>query len=147
MLRQKAFHFEKSYKGRVSKGAFKAKVATWGNMVLEKTLKSQSDSSSVVMKSHHPSINSVLSLTTSILPDKDTSILPDKDTSILPIKDTSILSIKNTRIVPIKDIDLALPALDSKSFSPSAPESKLSSNTKVDIYGPSSATDYHEAIP
>ncbi|KAL2535606.1 putative E3 ubiquitin-protein ligase [Forsythia ovata] len=87
MLRQKAFHFEKSYKGRVSKGAFKAKVAAWGNMVLDKTLKSQSDSSSVVMKSHHPSSNS------------------------------------------------------------SAPESKLSSNTKVDIYGPSSATDYHAAIP
>ncbi|KAL2510615.1 putative E3 ubiquitin-protein ligase [Abeliophyllum distichum] len=139
MLRQKAFHFEKSYKGRVSKGAFKAKVAAWGNMVLDKTLKSQSDSSSVVMKSHHPSSNSVLSLPPSILPDKDTSILPIKDTSILPIKDT--------RIVPIKDTDLALPALDSKSFAPSAPESKLSSNTKVDIYGPSSATDYHAAIP
>ncbi|KAK4482245.1 hypothetical protein RD792_009396 [Penstemon davidsonii] len=48
MLRQKTFHFEKSYKGRMSKGAFKAKVAAWGSMVLDKSLKS--GSSSVLMK-------------------------------------------------------------------------------------------------
>ncbi|KAK4408030.1 putative E3 ubiquitin-protein ligase [Sesamum angolense] len=50
ILRQKAFHFEKNYKGRMSKGAFKAKVAAWGSMVLDKSLKSQSGSSGVVMK-------------------------------------------------------------------------------------------------
>ncbi|CAA2940092.1 putative E3 ubiquitin-protein ligase RF298 [Olea europaea var. sylvestris] len=112
MLRQKSFNFEKSYKGCVSKGAFKAKVAAWGNMVLDKTLKSQSDSSSIAMKSHPPSCT-------------------------LPVKDT--------RTLPIKDNDHALPALYAKS--PASSESELSSNTKIDKSGPSSATDYYAAIP
>ncbi|XP_019197525.1 PREDICTED: putative E3 ubiquitin-protein ligase RF298 [Ipomoea nil] len=40
LLRQKAFHFEKTYKGRVGKGgpSFKAKFTSWGSMVLDKTL-------------------------------------------------------------------------------------------------------------
>ncbi|CAI9781149.1 unnamed protein product [Fraxinus pennsylvanica] len=123
MLRQKAFHFEKSYKGRVSKGAFKAKVAAWGNMVLDKTLKSQSDSSGVVMKSHHPSSNSVLSVPSSISPVKDTRITPNKDTD-------------------------ALPAKDSKSPASSVPESTFPSDAEVDVSGPSRATtDYYAAIP
>ncbi|CAA2935100.1 E3 ubiquitin- ligase RF298 [Olea europaea subsp. europaea] len=131
MLRQKAFHFEKSYKGRVSKGALKAKVAAWGNMVLDKTLKSQSDSSSVAMKGHHPSSNSVLSV----------------PSSISPVKGTDVLLIKDTRITPNKDTD-ALPAKDSKSPASSVPEPKLPSNAKVDISVPSRATtDYYAAIP
>ncbi|CAI9785647.1 unnamed protein product [Fraxinus pennsylvanica] len=129
MLRQKAFNFEKSYKGCVSKGAFKAKVAAWGNMVLDKTLKSQSDSSSIAMKSHPPSSNLVSSV----------------PSNILPVKDTSTLPIKDTRILPHKDTDHALPALDTKS--PASSESELSSNTKIDKSGLSSATDYYAAIP
>lgn len=50
LLRQKTFQFDKSYRGRLSKGAFKAKVAAWGSMVLDKSLKSQSGSSSASMK-------------------------------------------------------------------------------------------------
>ncbi|CAA0825505.1 Putative E3 ubiquitin-protein ligase RF298 [Striga hermonthica] len=42
LLRQKAVHFEKNYRGRLTKGSFKAKVAAWGSMVLDQTLKSQS---------------------------------------------------------------------------------------------------------
>ncbi|GFP82025.1 putative E3 ubiquitin-protein ligase rf4 [Phtheirospermum japonicum] len=47
LLRQKAIHFEKNYRGRLTKGAFKAKVAAWGSMVLDKSLKAQSGSISV----------------------------------------------------------------------------------------------------
>nr|GMD18568.1 putative E3 ubiquitin-protein ligase RF298 [Ipomoea batatas] len=52
LLRQKAFHFEKTYKGRVGKGAsFKAKFTSWGSMVLDKTLNPpQSGSSSTATK-------------------------------------------------------------------------------------------------
>lgn len=50
LLRQKTFQFDKSYRGRLSKGAFKAKVAAWGSMVLDKSLKSQPGPSSPSMK-------------------------------------------------------------------------------------------------
>ncbi|KAL8522868.1 hypothetical protein ACS0TY_012991 [Phlomoides rotata] len=50
LLRQKTFQFDKSYRGRLSKGAFKARVAAWGSMVLDKSLKSQSGSSSASVK-------------------------------------------------------------------------------------------------
>ncbi|KAL3626046.1 hypothetical protein CASFOL_029595 [Castilleja foliolosa] len=46
LLRQKAIHFEKNYRGRLTRGAFKAKVAAWGSMMLDKSLKAQSDSAS-----------------------------------------------------------------------------------------------------
>lgn len=43
LLRQKTFHFEKNYKGRMSKGAFKAKLTSWGGLVLDKKSKPPSD--------------------------------------------------------------------------------------------------------
>ncbi|KAL3849823.1 hypothetical protein ACJIZ3_011705 [Penstemon smallii] len=48
--RQKKFSFEKSYKGRTSKGTFKAKVSAWGSMTTDtdKKSKSQSGSSSAM---------------------------------------------------------------------------------------------------
>ncbi|GER32975.1 RING/U-box superfamily protein [Striga asiatica] len=41
-LRQKAIHFEKNYRGRFTKGSFKAKVAAWESMVLDQSLELQS---------------------------------------------------------------------------------------------------------
>ncbi|KAK3007893.1 hypothetical protein RJ639_013038, partial [Escallonia herrerae] len=49
ILKHKMLHFEKNYKGRMSKGAFKAKLAGWGALV-DKKLKSPIDSSGVNMK-------------------------------------------------------------------------------------------------
>ncbi|RAL43528.1 hypothetical protein DM860_012669 [Cuscuta australis] len=46
LLRQKPFPFEKTYKGRLGKGSFKAKITSWGSMVLDKTLNAQTGSSS-----------------------------------------------------------------------------------------------------
>ncbi|KAG6426877.1 hypothetical protein SASPL_111114 [Salvia splendens] len=50
MLRQKAFQFEKHYKGRLTKGAFKAKVAAWGSMVLDKSLRAPPGCATIAMK-------------------------------------------------------------------------------------------------
>ncbi|CAH9115177.1 unnamed protein product [Cuscuta epithymum] len=46
LLRQKPFPFEKTYKGRLGKGPFKAKITSWGGVVLDKTLNPQTGSSS-----------------------------------------------------------------------------------------------------
>lgn len=56
LLRQKAYQFEKNYKGRLSKGAFKAKVAAWGSMVLDKSLRAQSGCATIAIKGVHPKL-------------------------------------------------------------------------------------------
>lgn len=92
MLRQKAFQFEKSYKGRLSKGSFKAKVAAWGSMVFDK--KSQPGSSSAAMKG-----------------------APTKLATSAGTEGSNDPSSNSPSLVPassVKDIVFALPALNAK---------------------------------
>ncbi|CAI9107934.1 OLC1v1007419C1 [Oldenlandia corymbosa var. corymbosa] len=131
MLRQKTFHFEKSYKGRMSKGAFKAKLTSWGSMVLDKSLKSPSGSSGVVMKSTYSKI------TTSIGPNAS---LPEGAFSV------SSNSSQGANILSVKETVFALPAVNSKKAPPSAPEDKSSPKAENN----SSSTevpDYYAGIP
>ncbi|KAL6499497.1 hypothetical protein OROGR_027407 [Orobanche gracilis] len=122
LLRQKAIHFEKNYKGRLTKGAFKAKVATWGSMVLDKSLKSQSGLSSVVIKDN----DSKLTIST---------VGNEK----LPINSQS----------SIKDLVFELPVADSGPCSKtetdvSIPYTKTETNVSNPLTHP---TDYYDKIP
>ncbi|KAL0391062.1 UNVERIFIED_CONTAM: putative E3 ubiquitin-protein ligase [Sesamum calycinum] len=71
ILRQKAFHFEKNYKGRMSKGAFKAKVAAWGT----------GPNSSLVEGSQQLSSNLQSAVPTSILSDPESPESSVSDTA------------------------------------------------------------------
>lgn len=138
MLRQKTFHFEKSYKGRMSKGAFKAKLTTWGSMVLDKTLKSPSGSSGVVMKSTYSKI------TTSIgsngpLPDGNCNI-SSNSTSVHQGTDTpSVLSVTDTVF--------ALPAVNKKNATSSTLDHKPAAEAKTNHTNSSEVPDYYAGIP
>lgn len=129
LLRQKAFQFEKNYKGRLSKGAFKAKVAAWGSMVLDKSLRS---SSHVAMK---------------------------EALSKLPISSATISSVVESNnhpssispsVVPascVKDHVFALPAVNSKSHASSVPDANCGSKGGADVSDTSKAIDYYSLIP
>lgn len=137
MLRQKTFHFEKSYKGRMSKGAFKAKLTTWGSMVLDKSLKSPSGSSGVVMKSTYSKI------TTSIgangpLPDGNCNI-SSNSTSVHQGTDApSVLSVTDTVF--------ALPAVNKNNPTSSALDHKPAAKVKTNHTNSSEVPDYYAGI-
>lgn len=138
MLRQKTFHFEKSYKGRMSKGAFKAKLTTWGSMVLDKSLKSPSGSSGVVMKSTYSKI------TTSIgangpLPDGNCNI-SSNSTSVHQGTDApSVLSVADTVF--------ALPAVNKNNPTSSTLDHKPAAKAKTNHTNSSEVPDYYAGIP
>ncbi|KAM7495946.1 hypothetical protein LguiA_020360 [Lonicera macranthoides] len=78
MLRQKTLLFEKNCKGHLPKGAYKARLTTVGNMVLEKKLKNISTTSIKIGAnpplaggSHNLSSNNPSCTTPSTLPKKD----------------------------------------------------------------------------
>lgn len=132
MLRQKAFQFEKSYKGRLSKGAFKAKVAAWGSMVLDKSLRTQSGSSSVAMKGAH------------------TKLATSAGTNISPVEGSNDPSSNSPSLVPassVKDPVFALPAVSSKSHASSVPDANCGSKGKVNVSDTPKAIDYYASIP
>ncbi|KAL3517525.1 hypothetical protein ACH5RR_020114 [Cinchona calisaya] len=134
MLRQKTFHFEKSYKGRMSKGAFKAKLTTWGSMVLDKTLKS---SSGVVMKSTYSKI------TTSIganfpLPEGNYNISNNSATVHQVTDMPSVLSVTDTVF--------ALPAVNKKNPTSSSLDCKPTLKAKTNNTNSSEVPDYYAGI-
>ncbi|KAK6120113.1 hypothetical protein DH2020_046149 [Rehmannia glutinosa] len=122
LLRQKAFQFEKNYKGRLSKGAFKSKVAAWGSMVLDKSLKSQSGSSSVVMKGNYSKLTTPA----------ETNSSPVES----PISSNSV-----------KDPVFALPAVNSKSPASTVPDSDSCPNVEINVSDPPKPTNYFSSIP
>lgn len=124
MLRQKALHFEKNYKGRMSKGAFKAKVAAWGNMVLDKSLKSQSGSSSGATKGTYPKLTNPV--------------------SGAPVECNHQLS-SNSQSV--KDRVFAIPAVSSKSPASSAKVTDPRLKRETNVCDPPKNTDYYASIP
>ncbi|XP_073292187.1 putative E3 ubiquitin-protein ligase RF298 [Primulina huaijiensis] len=129
LLRQKTFQFEKSYKGRMSKGAFKAKVAAWGSMVLDKSSKSQSGSS-VMMKG---ACSKVTGINDSIVEGKhhlSSNSQRDGPAGVLPIKD------------PV----FALPAVISKSSASLVADPNSLSNGEPSVSGSHKSTDYFSAI-
>ncbi|KAL0437536.1 UNVERIFIED_CONTAM: putative E3 ubiquitin-protein ligase [Sesamum radiatum] len=131
MLRQKAFHFEKNYKGRMSKGAFKAKVAAWGSMVLDKSLKSQSGSSGAVMKG-------TSKLTTSA--GTNSSLVEGSQhpsSNLQSAVPTGVLS----------DPEFPLPAFNSQSPEPSVPETAPCAKDEITVSDPPKVTDYYALIP
>lgn len=79
MLRQKTLLFEKNCKGHLPKGAYKARLTTLGNMVLEKKRKNISSTASIRIGANPPlaggnhnlSSNNPSSTTPSTLPKKD----------------------------------------------------------------------------
>ncbi|XP_073143889.1 putative E3 ubiquitin-protein ligase RF298 [Henckelia pumila] len=130
LLRQKTFQFEKSYKGRMSKGAFKAKVAAWGSMVLDKSSKSQSGSS-VVMKGTYTKVTGI----------KDSVVEGKRHLSSNSQRDG------HAGVLPTKDPVFALPAVISKSSASLVPDSNSLSTGEPSVAGPHKSTDYFAAIP
>lgn len=85
LLRQKAYQFEKNYKGRLSKGAFKAKVAAWGSMVLDKSLRAQSGCSSIAVKGVPPkTATSAGGNSSPVVEGKDPAVNSKSDASSIP---------------------------------------------------------------
>lgn len=132
ILRQKTFQFEKNYKGRMSKGAFKAKVAAWGSMVLDKSLKSQSGSSSVVMKGTYSKLTTPAGTSSSL------------------VEGNNHPSSNSQSGVPasiVKDPVFALPAVYSKSHTSSVPDTDACSKGEINVSDTPKATDYYASIP
>lgn len=129
MLRQKAFQFEKSYKGRLSKGSFKAKVAAWGSMVFDK--KSQPGSSSAAMKGAPTNLDTSAGTEGGSDPSRNSP-------SLVPASS-------------VKDIVFALPALNSKTPAsvPDATGTEATCGSKGEVNVPDTpkAIDYYASIP
>ncbi|KAM3267362.1 putative E3 ubiquitin-protein ligase [Capsicum chacoense] len=138
MLRQKTFHFEKSYRGRMSKGSFKAKLTTWGNMVLDKTLTSESCSSGLVMKSTYSKVantvksNGPLAGGCSHSSCTSSSVAPSSETGSGPAT---------------QDTVCALPAVNTNTPASLVPEPKSSSKARGSIPAPPKVLDYYAGIP
>nr|XP_016482982.1 PREDICTED: putative E3 ubiquitin-protein ligase RF298 isoform X2 [Nicotiana tabacum]XP_016482983.1 PREDICTED: putative E3 ubiquitin-protein ligase RF298 isoform X2 [Nicotiana tabacum]XP_016482984.1 PREDICTED: putative E3 ubiquitin-protein ligase RF298 isoform X2 [Nicotiana tabacum] len=107
ILRQKSFHFEKSYKGRMGKGSFKAKLTTWGSMVLDKTLNSESGSSGFVMKSTYSKVTASLKTNGPLA--EGSSHSSSTSPSIAPSSETS-------SVQPTQDTICALPAVNTNTL-------------------------------
>ncbi|KAL2236514.1 putative E3 ubiquitin-protein ligase RF4 [Sesamum indicum] len=130
MLRQKTFHFEKNYKGRMSKGAFKAKVAAWGSMVLDKSLKSQSGSSGVVMKG--------------------TKLTTSAGTNRSLVEGSQPPSSNLQSAVPsgvLSDPEFPLPGFNSQSPESSVPDTAPCAKGEITVSDPPKITDYYALIP
>lgn len=131
-LRQKALQFEKNYKGRMSKGTLKAKVAAWGSMMLDKSLKAQSGSSGIVMKGTYT--GTFTRLTAKDLEGHNNSSSTPK--SEVP-----------AGVVAAKDTVVALPAASSKSAVPSAADPKPSPKGRTSVSDTCKVIDYYASIP
>ncbi|PIN13412.1 putative E3 ubiquitin ligase [Handroanthus impetiginosus] len=112
MLRQKTFHSEKNHKGRLSKGVFKAKVAAWGSMVVDKALKSQSGSSGVVMKGNSSNLTTAAGTNSSLM-EGNHHLLSNSRSGV--VAGTS----------SVKDSACTLPAVDSTYPGSSAPNTNI----------------------
>lgn len=138
MLRQKTFHFEKSYKGRMGKGSFKAKLTTWSSMVLDKTLNSESCSSGLAMKSTNSKV------TTTVKCNGPLEVGSSHSSSTYP----SIAPSSETASVPAtQDTVCALPAVNTNISVPLTPDPKSSSNTPGSTPAPPKVLDYYAGIP
>lgn len=138
MLRQKTFHFEKSYKGRMGKGSFKAKLTTWSSMVLDKTLNSESCSSGLVMKSTNSK------LATTVKSNGPSAVGCSHSSSTPP----SIATSSETASVPAtQDTVCALPAVNTNISASLTPEPKSSSKTPGSTPAPPKVLDYYAGIP
>ncbi|XP_051131052.1 putative E3 ubiquitin-protein ligase RF298 [Andrographis paniculata] len=134
MLRQRALHFEKNYKGRMSKGAFKAKVAALGSMMLEKSLKSQSGLSSVVTKGTYSKLTTSTGTSSSYVEGR-------RSPSNNPKSDAA-----SAGALAAKDPKLALPATSPKSPLSSKTDLELSGKGKIKTSDSCKATDYYSSV-
>ncbi|KAG8370692.1 hypothetical protein BUALT_Bualt13G0009800 [Buddleja alternifolia] len=128
MLRQKTFQFEKNYKGRVSKGAFKARVAAWGNMVLDKSF-----TSSVLTKGTYSRLAAAAGPNSDSLLEKE-------------------LKSSSSSQPCVKDTVFALPAVKTKSPASSiagpdpSPKGEIDSSDRSKT-AKETTKDYYSAIP
>ncbi|XP_031100698.1 putative E3 ubiquitin-protein ligase RF298 [Ipomoea triloba] len=141
LLRQKAFHFEKTYKGRVGKGAsFKAKFTSWGSMVLDKTLNPpQSGSSSTATKVTSAKITATVKATG--LPAEGNQHATSNPALLISGNDTVGAS-------PVQDTIFALRAVNCRKTKASSdhvpmPSPKPPGNTSTS----SSVSTYYTGIP
>ncbi|XP_059298016.1 putative E3 ubiquitin-protein ligase RF298 [Lycium ferocissimum] len=139
MLRQKTFHFEKSYKGRMGKGSFKAKLTAWSSMVLDKTLlNSESCSSGLVMKGTYSKV--ITSVKSNGPLAEGGSHSSSTTPSIAP--SSEIASARATQ-----DTVSALPAVNTAIPASPAPEPKSSSKTPGSSPASPKVLDYYAGIP
>ncbi|MCD7463498.1 hypothetical protein HAX54_050736 [Datura stramonium] len=138
MLRQKTFHFEKSYKGRMGKGSFKAKLTTWSSMVLDKTLNSESCSSGLVMKSTYSKVTTTV---------KSNGSLAEGSSHSSSTSPSIALSSETASVPVTQDTVCALPAVNTNIPASLAPESKSSSKTPGSTPAPPKVLDYYAGIP
>ncbi|KZV43102.1 hypothetical protein F511_04494 [Dorcoceras hygrometricum] len=130
LLRQKTFQFEKSYKGHDVEGSLKAKVAAWGSMVLDKSSKSQSGSSSVATKGTYSKLTGII----------DSSAEGKHHLSSNSQHD-------GPGVLPVKDPVFALPAVISKSSVSTIPDPISLSNGDPHVSGSLKSADYFSGIP
>ncbi|KAL3531386.1 hypothetical protein ACH5RR_010708 [Cinchona calisaya] len=147
ILRQKTFHFEKSYKGRMSKGAFKAKLTTWGSMVLDKTMKSPSGSSGVLMKSTGSSGVIMKSTYPKITTSLGTNHPLSEGSYDISSNPSSVHQVTDPSVLAVKETVYALPALNSKNPMSSSIEFKPMPKAKTNNTSPSQVPDYYSGIP
>lgn len=133
ILRQKAFHFDKSYKGR-PKGAFKGRV-TWSSMGLDKPLKLPSTSSGIVMKS------TISKIPASVGPN---SPLPESNNNA---SSTCVTPANNTPgTLASQGAVYALPAVNTKTPEPSSLQTEPAPKIGSDKSGSSEVPDYCAGI-
>ncbi|CAN4113663.1 unnamed protein product [Withania somnifera] len=138
MLRQKTFHFEKSYKGRMGKGSFKAKLTTWSSMVLDKTLNSESCSSDLVMKSTYSKVTTTV---------KSNGPLAEGCSHSSSTSSSGAPSSETASVPATQDTICALPGVNINIPASLVPELKSSSKTPGSIPALPKVVDYHAGIP
>ncbi|CAN4101941.1 unnamed protein product [Withania somnifera] len=138
MLRQKTFHFEKSYKGRMGKGSFKGKLTTWSSMALDKTLNSESCSSGLVTKSTYSKVTSTVKSNGPLA--EGCSHSSSISSSTAPLSETA--SVPTTQ-----DTVCALPAVKTNIPASLVPKLKSSSKTPGSTPAPPKVLDYYAGIP
>ncbi|KAK4351698.1 hypothetical protein RND71_031011 [Anisodus tanguticus] len=137
MLRQKTFHFDKSYKGRMGKGSFKAKLTAWSSMVLDKTLHSESCSSGLVMKSAYSKVITSVKRNGSLA--EGSSHSSSTSPSTAPSSVTACAA-------ATQDTAFALPAVNTAIPASPAPEPKSSSKTPGSSPASPKVLDYYAGI-
>lgn len=139
LLRQKAFHFEKTYKGRVGKGAsFKAKFTSWGSMVLDKTLNAQAGSSSAATKVTYSKITATAK----------TTGFPAEGNQHATSNSSLLISGNGTvGTSPVQDTIFALPAVNCKNQASSDQVPMTSPNPPGNTSTSSRVSTYYTGIP
>lgn len=138
MLRLKSFHVEKHCKGHVSKGTLRAKFSTWSGLVLDKKVKSPSDSSGVNIKT--TSSKTSIAVGVNMLVAKKTHHHSNNTPSALAPTD-------NPAPLPSNDIVSALPAANAKLHSTLHSEKNATLKPQVSVPASPKIFDCYAGIP